>query len=83
MQVQVYGANLGTPLADVLLTLSEDGVGPGIASRKQVQVGTQTALVLDAAGGIEQRGPSGEPRYVEVGLAARRLVENATALAGH
>ncbi len=75
MQVQVYGANLGKALADVPLTLSEDGVPQTITRREQVKAGTQTALVLDAAGDIGRPGQTGEPRFIEVGLAARRLVE--------
>jgi len=75
VQVQVYGSNLGAALHSVPLTLAEDGVAQTITQREQVTVGTQTALVLDAAGDVTQRGPTGEPRYVEVGLAARRLVE--------
>lgn len=75
IQVQVYGANLGAPLADVPLSLSEDGVAQTVLAHEPIKVGTQTALVLDAAGDIDRPGKTGEPRFIEVGLAARRLVE--------
>ena len=75
IQVQVYGANLGTPLADAPLSLNEDGAAQTVLGREPIKVGTQTALVLDAAGDIDRPGKTGEPRFVEAGLAARRLVE--------
>ena len=73
--VQVASANLGVDALQADLTLLEDNQPQTIVERRPIEIGTQTALVFDAAGNVRQRGPTGEPLYLEVGLAARRLVE--------
>lgn len=72
----IFEQNVGADGSTVgEVTLYEDGMPQDLLNSTTSQVGIQTALILDAAGNIDRAGVTGEPRYIEAGLAARRLVE--------
>ncbi|MBX3010463.1 MAG: FHA domain-containing protein [Caldilineaceae bacterium] len=73
--IRVVGDHLTDDLATLSATLQEDGAPVSITSDAMAPVGIQVALVLDAAGNVTLPGPTGEARYVEVGRAARHLVQ--------
>lgn len=73
VRVVVAGHNLGQNVTEVQLALSEGDEEITNLARTSVEAGTQVALVLDASGSIHDNGQSGQPRYLEVGLAARRI----------
>ena len=74
VDVYVHGRNLSPSLAKASLTVLENDVPQTIIDDSYVAVGTQTALIFDASGNVRAPGMTGEPRYIEVGDAVRRLV---------
>ncbi|MGB0384577.1 MAG: FHA domain-containing protein [Ardenticatenaceae bacterium] len=79
-EVKVYlrGDNLGqgVNLAELRVRLFENGQEvAGLGSEVQ-DVGTQTALLLDASGSVSDPGVTGVRRHIEVGLVARELVQS-------
>lgn len=74
VRVFVSGNNLPADIATLPVTLRENGVERSIESNEKETVGVQIALLLDSARAIANPGSTGDPQYVEAGLAARRLV---------
>jgi hypothetical protein len=74
VDVYVHGRNLSPSLAQTSLSVLENNVPQTIIDDSYVAVGTQTALIFDASGNVLAPGMTGEPRYIEVGDAVRRLV---------
>lgn len=64
---------LDATLESLELSVSEDGTPREIGGRERADVGTQTALILDASGSVLLDGVTGVPRYREVGDVVRRL----------
>ncbi len=75
VQVFLQGENLGGELAELPMALLEDGQDIEDVARDTQDVGTQTALVLDASGSVLDPGRTGDARYIEVGNLTRRLIE--------
>lgn len=75
VQVYIRGENLTRELETVPLGLSEDGKPQTAIVTRLEEVGTQTALLLDASQDIQLNGATGIPRYQEVSAVVRRLVE--------
>lgn len=75
IRLYVQGRNLPSELADLPISLRENGEEVEDVVRGIADVGTQTALILDASGVVLDPGPTGEAIYVEVGNVVRRLVE--------
>lgn len=71
--LSVYGQNLGTDLAQVPITVQEDGKDQAITRRDLINVGTQTAFLIDSSGSINTPGLSGIARIQEVRNALKRL----------
>lgn len=70
----IYGENLNTNLASVNLQVEEDRSAQTILQDRFMDVGIQTALVVDTSQSILSPGNSGTPRYTEATNAIRRLV---------
>lgn len=75
VDVYVVGDHLTDDIAALSPSLQQDGAPVTLMNDTMAPVGIQIALVLDAAGNISLPGPTGDLRYVEVGRAARRLVQ--------
>lgn len=75
VDLYVVGDHLTDDIGTLAPSLQEDGAPVMPVNDAMTPVGMQIALVLDAAGNISLPGPTGDPRYVEVGRAARRLVQ--------
>lgn len=73
VRVFVHGRNLGANLSNLEMTLRQDGTVYPVTSEVR-SVGTQTAIVLDAAENVKRPGLTGDARYVEVGNIITRLV---------
>lgn len=73
IQVFVLGQNLGVDLNQLDVTLKQDGIEYP-TTREVRSVGTQTAVVLDAAENIRRPGLTGDPKFIEVGNIMARLV---------
>lgn len=71
--IYLSGSNLGTELGQLPFTVYEDGEERESVGEAR-PVALQVALVLDASGSVLDPGPSGQPRHIEVGNAARRFV---------
>lgn len=70
----IYGENLNTNLASVNLQIEEDRSIQTIVQDRFMDVGIQTALVLDTSQSILSSGNSRVPRYTEATSAIRRFV---------
>lgn len=70
----VYGENLGANVATVPLSITEDTIPQPMLQDRFVDVGVQTAFLIDASRSILDPGNSGAPRYQEVTNAVHQLV---------
>ncbi len=73
--VYVVGDHVADDMTTLPATLQEDSTPVSIDDDQIQPVGVQVALVLDAGGNVSLPGPTGDPRYIEVGRAARNLVQ--------
>jgi len=70
----VYGERLGTPLSDLQFDVLEDGVPQTITTNEKIDVGIQTALVIDSASNIRSPGLTNTPRFQEIAQEVVRFV---------
>lgn len=77
VKVYLRGEKLAANLSELPVTLSENGQEIAMAdlSSEMEEVGTQSALLLDASGSVLEPGLTGVPRHLEVGNVTNRLVE--------
>lgn len=73
VKVYVLGRSLNADLSKLNFTLEQDGIELPASSEMRA-LGTQTAIVVDAAENIRKPGLTGDPRYIEVGNIMTRLV---------
>ncbi len=75
VRVFVYGENLPDALDSLPIRLEEDRVEQPLVESQAVEVGTQTAIVLDASRNILSTGNTGTPRLDEISRAVGRFVQ--------
>lgn len=80
--VSVFGEGLETDLADVELTLQEDGAPQEIITDETREIGVQVSLVIDASANIATAGTTGKSRLEEVADAVADLTKSARLLDG-
>ncbi len=73
MRVYVLGQNFNTDVQNLDVMLRQDGIEYPATTEVRA-LGTQTAIVLDAAENIRRPGQTGDPKYIEVGNIMTRLV---------
>ncbi|MGB0387755.1 MAG: FHA domain-containing protein [Ardenticatenaceae bacterium] len=76
VKVYVDGRNLPSDLADLPITLSENGQEVSIGESAIGVQGTRTAFVLDASGSMQDPGVTGLLRYEEIQAVVERFVLN-------
>jgi hypothetical protein len=68
--------NLDENLAELPIRVLENGEEVTVDSRGPVELGTQTALVVDASGSFNDAGVTGKPIYEEVRVMVEQLIES-------
>lgn len=68
--------NLDENLAELPIRVLENGEEVTVDSRGPVELGTQTALVVDASGSFNDAGATGKPIYEEVRVMVEQLIES-------
>lgn len=74
IDVTIYGENLGVGLAELPVIVREDKASLSPSQSAPIEVGVQTALVLDASNNIRLSGNTGQPRFQEFAQAADQLL---------
>lgn len=68
--------NLDENLFELPIRVIENGEELTVDSRGPVELGTQTALVVDASGSFNDAGATGKPIYEEVRVMVEQLIES-------
>ncbi len=68
--------NLDENIAELPIRIIENGEEVTVDSRGPVDLGTQTALVVDASGSFNDPGVTGKPIYEEVRVMVEQLIES-------
>lgn len=84
VSVYLVADNLAGDLRSLTATLQQDSAPiVDVQDKGMVVAGVQVALVLDASTTILRPGMTGDPRHLETGKAARRLVQRGLLSAEH
>ncbi|MCB9137918.1 MAG: FHA domain-containing protein [Caldilineaceae bacterium] len=75
ISVTVYGENLPSSLESLPVKLLEDRVEQAVENSATIDVGIQTAILLDSSRNIADPGLTGEPRFVEIANAVDSFVQ--------
>lgn len=78
VELFVRGDNLEGDLSTMPIQIVEDGEPISLVLPDLVEVGTQTAILIDASGSILDPGIAGQPRFVDVAAIVRRAIESGT-----
>lgn len=76
VSVTLESINLDENITELPIRVIENGEEVTVDSRGPVDLGTQTALVVDASGSFNDPGVTGKPIYEEVRVMVEQLIES-------